>query len=238
VGGGALVAPALYVVLQVSYAQAVTLSLIYSVFTKILGFLQHLRLGNVSWRVTLLYGVAGIPGAVLGSQLLYTAQSPDHRVFPFLMSGVLLVAAGLILLEASMPAMARWKKPLNPERIGWKGAATIAGFQLLVGALMGLTSVGSGSLVILSMLYFIRMPTRQIVGTNLTIALIMVIPASLTHLAASGVDLPRLLLLLVGSLFGTVLGSKAAMVIPDHLLKFLVAGLILISAVATVLKAW
>jgi len=39
---------------------------------------------------------------------------------------------------------------------------------------------------------------------------------SLTHLVASGVDLPRLLLLLVGSLFGTVLGSKATMVIPDQ----------------------
>jgi uncharacterized membrane protein YfcA len=78
VGGGALVAPALYVVLQVSYAQAVTLSLIYSVFTKILGVLQHLRQGNVAWRITLLYGVPGIPGAVLGSQVLYTAHSPDH----------------------------------------------------------------------------------------------------------------------------------------------------------------
>jgi uncharacterized membrane protein YfcA len=53
------VAPALYVVLQVSYAQAVTLSLIYSVFTKILGVLQHLRQGNVAWRITLLYGVPG-----------------------------------------------------------------------------------------------------------------------------------------------------------------------------------
>jgi uncharacterized membrane protein YfcA len=74
VGGRALVAPALYVVLQVSYAQAVTLSLIYSVFTKILGFLQHLRQGNVSWRVMLLYGVAGMPGAILGSQLLYTGS--------------------------------------------------------------------------------------------------------------------------------------------------------------------
>jgi len=232
------VAPALYVVLQVSYAQAVALSLIYSVFTKILGFLQHLRQGNVSWHVTLIYGVTGIPGAVLGSQLLYTAQGPDQRVFPFLMSGVLVIAASLILLEAGVQAIARWEKPLNPERIGWKGTAAIAGFQLLVGALMGLTSVGSGSLVILSMLYFIRMPTRQIVGTNLTVALIMVIPASLTHLAASGVDLPRLLLLLVGSLFGTVLGSKATLVIPDHLLKFLIAGLLLISAVATVLKAW
>ena len=103
---------------------------------------------------------------------------------------------------------------------------------------MGLTSVGSGSLVILSMLYFIRMPTRQIVGTNLTVALIMAIPASLTHLAASGVHLPRLLLLLVGSLFGTIMGSKATLVIPDRLLKFLIAGLILLSAVATVLKAW
>jgi uncharacterized membrane protein YfcA len=182
VGGGALVAPALYVVLQVSYAQAVTLSLIYSVFTKILGFLQHLRQGNVSWRVTLLYGVAGIPGAVLGSQLLYTAQSPDHWIFPFLMSGVLIVAAGLILLEASVPAIARWEKPLNPERIGWKGAAAIAGFQLLVGTLMGLTSVGSGSLVLLSMLYFIRMPTRQIVvrehvfNTHLTFELVKADP--------------------------------------------------------------
>jgi uncharacterized membrane protein YfcA len=78
VGGGALVAPALYVVLQVSYAQAVTLSLIYSVFTKILGVLQHLRQGNVAWRITLLYWMPGIPGAVLGSQVLYTAQSPDH----------------------------------------------------------------------------------------------------------------------------------------------------------------
>ena len=238
VGGGALVAPALYVVLQVGYAQAVTLSLLYSVFTKLLGFLQHLRQGNVSWRVTLLYGVAGMPGAVLGSQLLYTAQGLDQRSFPFLMSGVLVVAAGLILLEASVRAIARREKPLDPERIGWKGAAAIAGFQLLVGALMGLTSVGSGSLVILSMVYFIRMSAQQIVGNNLAIALIMVIPASLTHLAASGMDLPRLLLLLVGSLFGTVLGSKATMVIPDHLLKILMAGLLLISAVATVLKAW
>lgn len=238
VGGGALVAPALYVVLQVSYAHAVTLSLLYSVFTKLLASLQHLRQGNVSWHITRLYGVAGMPGAILGSQLLYSAQSPDHWVFPFVMSGVLVVAAGLILLEAKVPAIARWEKPLDPACLGWKGAAAIAGLQLLVGTLMGLTSVGSGSLVILSMLYFIRMPARQIIGTNLTVALLMVIPASLTHLTASGVDLPRLLLLLVGSLFGTVLGSKATLVIPDHHLKCLMAGLLLLSAVATVLKAW
>ena len=35
VGGGALVAPTLYVILGVEYGQAVVLSLIYSLFTKI-----------------------------------------------------------------------------------------------------------------------------------------------------------------------------------------------------------
>ena len=59
-------------------------------------------------------------------------------------------------------------------------AVAIVIFQLFVGLLLGITSVGSGSLVILSMLYLFRMTTQQIVGSNLVIALMMVIPAGLT----------------------------------------------------------
>lgn len=238
VGGGALVAPALYILLKMSYAQAVALSLIYSVFTKVFGFVQHLRLGNVSWKVTLIYGVAGIPGAVLGSHLLYVAAGPTQRLFPFLMSGVLVLVSGLLLLEAGWRSIASREKPFDPERIGWKGVVAICAFQLLVGALMGLTSIGSGSLVILSMVYLFRMSAQRIVGSNIAIALIMVIPAGLSHYAAGGVDLTRLILLLLGSLFGTVIGSKATMVLPDRTLRFCIAALILVSSVATVIKAW
>ena len=66
VGGGALVAPALYVILGVDYGQSVALSLIYSVFTKIVSAVQHLRQGTVLWKISLLYGLTAIPGTVLG----------------------------------------------------------------------------------------------------------------------------------------------------------------------------
>ncbi len=56
VGGGALVAPAIYVILGRSYEQAVALSLIYSLLTKVVGAVQHVRQGTVLWKITLLYG--------------------------------------------------------------------------------------------------------------------------------------------------------------------------------------
>ena len=76
VGGGALVAPALYVILGVGYGAAVALSLVYSLFTKVIGAAQHVRQGTVLWRITLLYGVLGIPGAVFGSRFVYAAIPP------------------------------------------------------------------------------------------------------------------------------------------------------------------
>jgi uncharacterized membrane protein YfcA len=237
VGGGALVVPSLYVLLGMTYSQAVGMSLIYSVFTKIVGFVQHLRQGNVAWKLTLLYGLAGIPGSVLGSVLLYTVAGPVQRLFPFLMGAVLILVAALLLLEASVASLAMRQKPFSPERIKGKGVLGVAAFSTLVGALMGVTSIGSGSLIILSMVFLFRMPASQIVGSSIAIALIMVIPAGLTHFVAGGVDLPRLVLLMLGSLFGTVLGSKATKVFSDRALKLAIAVLIFLSALSTFAKA-
>ncbi len=237
VGGGALVAPALYIILGLTYQDSVALSLIYSIFTKIVGAVQHIRQGTVLWKVTLVYGLTGIPGAVLGSQAVYWAGSATRHVFPFLMGAVLLVVSALIVMEAGIKSLATRDKPFSPRAISLGGGAAIAVFQLVVGVLLGVTSVGSGSLVILSMLYLFRMSAREIVGSNIVIALIMVIPAGLTHYTAGGVSWWVLLLLMVGSLVGTVLGSKAAMIVPERELKFAIAALIVIGAVATVLKA-
>ena len=239
VGGGAIVAPALYVVLGMKYAEAVALSLIYSLFTKIFSVVQHLRQGTVRWKLTLLYGLTGIPGAVFGSRVLYLTGEQAQWIFPFLMSGVLMLVSLLILLEAEVQALFARAKPFRPDEIGWKTGLAIAGFQLLVGALMGLTSIGSGSLIILSMVYLFQMSAREIVGSNIAIALLMVIPASLTHFAAGGgVQWLRLTRLLVGSLGGAVLGSKMTVMLPDRALKRAIVVMILAGAVATVVKAW
>jgi uncharacterized membrane protein YfcA len=237
VGGGAVVAPALYVILRVPYAEAVSLSLVYSLFTKVFGLGQHLRQGTVRWKVTLLYGLTGVPGAVIGSRLLYTVGEGTRQAFPFLMSGLLVVVSLLLLAEPAINRLLPAEKPIRPDKIGWKAVFGIAAFQLVVGLLLGLTSVGSGSLVLLSMFLLFAMPAREIVGSNIAIALMMVIPASATHFALSGVDALRLVLLLAGSLLGAVLGARTTMVLPDRVLKAVVVALILAGAVGTVVRA-
>jgi hypothetical protein len=237
VGGGALVAPALYVILGIAYGEAVALSLLYSVFTKIISAVQHLRQGTVLWKISLLYGVTGIPGAILGSRLVYLAPPDVQWLFPLVMAAVLVVVAALMLAETTVRALAAREKPFSPHTIGGPGALAIAGFQLVVGALLGVTSIGSGSLVILSMVYFFRMSAREIVGSSIVIALVMAIPAGMTHYLAGAVDWRLLILLLVGSSAGAVLGSRSTMAMPERALKLAIVALIVAGAASTALKA-
>jgi hypothetical protein len=237
VGGGALVAPALYVILGLPYGEAVALSLIYSLFTKIVGGVQHVRQGTVLWRITLLYGLLGIPGAIVGSRLVYLASPGMRRAFPFLMGGVLLAVSALLALEATIRSLAGREKPFSPHQFGGGVITFVAGLQLVVGALLGITSIGSGSIIILSMIFLFRMSAREIVGSNIVIALIMVVPAGLTHYLGGGVDWGLLGLLLLGSFAGAVLGSRATMIIPERLLKLAIVALIVLGALATMVKA-
>ena len=237
VGGGAVVAPALYVILGLSYQDAIALSLIYSLFTKIVGAIQHIRQGTVLWKLTLLYGLAGVPGAVLGSHAIYRVGPATERIFPYVMAGLLVTVALLILLGTFLRTLAEREKPFSADALPPGAVAAVVVIQLAVGVLLGITSVGSGSLVILSMLYLFRMTARQIVGSNIVIALIMVIPAGLTHLGLGGIKASLLGLLMIGSVVGTVVGPRTTMRLPERALKLIIVVLLLAGAVATVLRA-
>ena len=236
-GGGALVAPALYVVLALSYADAIAVSLVVSVFTKIVGAVQHIRQGSVLWSITLLYGLSGVPGAIVGSWVIHLAGARGEGLFPFVMAAVLLLVAILLALEATVSRVAGWAKRWSPHELGWRTALAVAAFQVFVGLLLGVTSVGSGSLVILSMVYFFRMSAREIIGSNIVISLLMVVPAGATHLALGAVRWPVVGVLLGGSLVGALAGARATLLVPERGLKLVIAGLVAAAAVATVARA-
>ena len=125
-----MVAPALYVVLALSYSDAVAVSLVFSVFTKIVGAVQHIRQASVVWRLTLLYGLAGIPGAIVGSWVVHLAGSRGERLFPLLMAAVLVLVSAMLLLEATVSRVAGWVRRWSPHELGWRRVLGIAVFQL------------------------------------------------------------------------------------------------------------
>jgi uncharacterized protein len=237
VGGGALVAPSIYVLLGTTFTQAVGLSLVYALFTKVLAFAQHQRSGNIEWRTALLYGLAGIPGALLGSALLY-ATGWSERFFAGVMAIVLILVGVLLLLDANIGRLAGRRRPFDPQHLGARAAVALAALSFCVGILLGMTSIGSGSVIVLSMALLLRMSARVIVGTNIAISLIMLIPASAAHLLAGGVEAERITLLLVGSVVGVTLGTRATSLISERWLRSAIALLVIVSSVATVTRAW
>lgn len=238
VGGGALVAPALYVLLGLEYGEAVAVSLVYSLFTKIVSAAQHLRQGTVLWPITLWFGLTGIPGALVGSWLVYRADPGLQRALPLVMGGVLLVVSALMLMETAVRGLTARVKPFSPSRIGWAQGLAIVAIQLVVGALLGTTSVGSGSIVILCMVFLYRMTAREIIGSNIVISLIMVVPAGVAHYVGGGMNWRLLGPLLLGSGAGAVLGSKSTMILPDRALRLCIVTLIVAGALATIARAW
>ncbi|MGH7307684.1 MAG: sulfite exporter TauE/SafE family protein [Candidatus Rokuibacteriota bacterium] len=238
IGGGALVAPALYVLLRLSYPDAVTISLIYSALVKIAGAWQHVRQSTVRWRPTLLYGLAGVPGAIAGARIVHWAGAVGERTLPLVMAGVLLIVALLVLTEQEVRRRARWTTPFAADTLTAASVVVVGAWQLLVGLLMGLTSVGSGSLVILSMLYLFRMSVQEVVGSSIVIALIMVLPAALVHATVVPVDWSLLALLLLGSVVGVALGARVTLLLSQRALKWMIVVLIVVAAIATFAKAW
>jgi len=233
VGGGALVAPALFVVLDLPFTEAVGTSLVFAFLVKILSAVQHIRQGTVHWKLALLYGLCGAPGAIAGSYLLHDLGTTFGVLFPLLMGFLLLLVAGLLAGEASAIPIFNRANPLIPEKVSGPELVGIGIYSLAVGGLMGVTSVGSGSLIILSMVYLFTLSAQKVVGTNIVIALFMILPAAAAHLGLGGVTLRVLGLLLIGSIAGAVIGSRTTVLVPDRILRFTIALFVAVSALAT-----
>jgi uncharacterized membrane protein YfcA len=100
----------------------------------------------------------------------------------------------------------------------------------ITGFLVGLTSVGSGTLVIVGLLFlFPRWQSRELVGTDVFHAAILVSAASAAQLAAGNVNLSMVLSLLLGSIPGVLLGSRLALGFPEGFLRVSLASVLLIS---------
>jgi uncharacterized membrane protein YfcA len=176
--------------------------------------------------------LGGLPAAVLGLRALalLRAYLGLDRLNVALKHGVgllLLLVAVAILLT---PLRSRRHHQLPDTGISWtwatKGRAIVVG--ALVGFLVSLTSIGSGSITVPALYILLpRLGLRRLVGSDVAFAAQLIPVATVGHLQMGDVNLLLSRHLLLGSLPGVFIGSKLCARLPNIWLRPALAGALL-----------
>jgi len=222
-GGGALMTPMLILLFGVNPGTAVSSDLLTSLVMKPVGGAVHFRRGTVSWPLVAWLCIGSVPAAFAGVFVLKQLGSGVQlqNQIKTLLGWALLVAAASMVTKAFMGARAGARRP--PDDAGAplsvKGLATIL-IGVAGGFIVGLTSVGSGSLmIVMLLLLYPRLSAKESVGTDLVQAIPLVASATLSHALFGHIDLGLTGALLIGGLPGVYLGARVSSRAPDAVIR-------------------
>ena len=210
-GGGALTTPLLVLVFGVQPLAAVSSDLVAAVVTKPVGGAVHLRRGTVNRQLVGLLALGSIPAAFSGALILDAAGGGGHTAAMVEAAlGVALLAGALGIGARALTARLRPVPPPEASlRISRARAVLTVAIGVIGGLVVGLTSVGSGSImIVLLMLLYPRLTTAQLVGTDLVQAVPLVGAAAFGHLLFGDVRLGLTVSLLIGSIPGVYIGAR------------------------------
>jgi uncharacterized membrane protein YfcA len=232
-GGGALMTPILVLLFGIPPTVAVGSDLVASLFMKPLGAFVHIRRGTVNGALVRNLVIGSVPAAFAGAatvNLIGRGRNMDGQM-KALLGGALLVAAAAALLKATLknrqvvlpPGASQVPFALRPVQTVVIGV--IGGF------IVGMTSVGSGSLVIVMlMLLYPQLSGSRLVGTDLVQAIPLVGAAALGHAIFGDVHLTLTASLLIGSLPGVYLGALVSSRAPDRIIRPAIVVVLVASA--------
>lgn len=227
VGGGVLLLPILIFGLRVPAIVAVGSDALFNFFTKIPAGLLHLNKGTVRRKVVIALAVGSIPGCVGGVALLTHIRSLyGDGVNNFIKTavGVLLIIIPILLLFQK-----RIEEKIANRRPTLKSFAGMVVIGLVAGFLVGMTSVGSGSIIMMLLLLFYSFPPKVNVGTDIVHAVVLTGVTGLLHFRLGNVDPKLVVALLVGSIPGGLVGSHLSTRVPVLWLRRILCALLLIT---------
>ena len=218
-GGGALMTPILVVVFGVQPLAAVSSDLVAAVVMKPIGGGVHLRRGTVHLGLVRWLCLGSVPAAfagVLVLQALGSGQELQDRV-ALALGVALLTAASAIIAKAVVQRGRTFDATVHDIQVS-------PGRTLAIGAIgglvVGMTSVGSGSLmIVLLLILYPSLQASSLVGTDLVQAVPLVGAAAIGHMFFGDFQLSLTTSLLLGSIPGVYLGARASARAPDHVIR-------------------
>lgn len=239
-GGGALMTPMLVLFFNVPAPVVISSDLVTAMPMKTVGSAVHAKKGTVQWSMVAWLVGGSVPGAIIGTAIVASVGITDDTV------GLMKMALGAVLLLAAASIVARailtlredqriarglpTKRPVDSDAPVQTRALPTLLVGLIGGLMVGLTSVGSGTLIIIALMaLYPALPVNRLVGTDLVQAVPLVLTAGIGHMLVGHVDWSLVATLVAGSVPGAYIGAKfsssgAAGVIKKALVVILVAS--------------
>jgi uncharacterized membrane protein YfcA len=237
-GGGSLMTPLLVVVFGVKPVVAVGSDLAYAAITKTLGGWRHLRHGTVDMGLSTWICIGSVPAAIGGVYVLGAIEKAAGNDFDdfmlFFLAGALLFTGTAVLVRALFAKQLIDRERFDPTRRNKISAVVLGAF---VGFVLGITSAGSGTLIAVGLIFLFHLAPRQVVGTDVFQAAILLWAAAAAHIVSGNVDWALVGTILIGSLPGVWLGSHLVTKVQVEALRLALAIVLIGGGLGLLTKA-
>jgi hypothetical protein len=220
-GGGALMTPMLILLFGVQPSAAISSDLVAAVVMRPFGAAVHLRKGTVNKRLVGWMVLGSVPSAFLGAYLLHLmghAKAAQQNIETALGAALLLGAAAMVLRYVLDRRGGEDRTGVVHEVV--PHPLRTIGIGVIGGVVVGMTSVGSGSLMIILLLFLYPMlGANQLVGTDLSQAVPLTCAAALGALTFGHVEFGVTTSLIIGSVPAVLVGSLLSSSAPDRYIR-------------------
>jgi uncharacterized membrane protein YfcA len=230
-GGGALMTPMLVLLFSIKPSAAISSDLVAAVAMRPFGAAVHFRRGTVNKKLVGFMALGSVPAAFLGSWILHlfgNSPAATGNVEKALGAALLLGAASM----AVRYVLDRRSTNLRTgalDTVAIRPWATVA-IGAIGGLVVGLTSVGSGSLLIVMLMFvYPSLSAKRLVGTDLAQAIPLTAAAALGALTFGHVQFPLTGAIIVGSVPAVLVGSLLSSRTNDRWLRPVIFCVILAS---------
>jgi uncharacterized protein len=207
-GGSILMVPLLVYVAGMDAKEAIAASLVVVGVTAAVSVVGHARAGRVRWRTGLLFGAAGMAGALAGGFV------GGH------LPGQLLMIAFALMMVATAVAMLRGRRDVDPAKAHAElpvGRVLLDG--VVVGLVTGLVGAGGGFLVVPALALLGGLPMGVAVGTSLLVIAMKSFAGLSGYLATVSIDWALVGAVTVAAVVGSLLGARLVDRIPADALR-------------------
>ena len=220
-GGGALMTPMLILLFSVKPAAAISSDLVAAVVMRPVGAAVHLRKGTVNLRLVGWMTAGSVPMAFLGAYLLHLLGNgqADQLNVERALGAALLVGAGAMVFRWFLDRRSALERSAEVRQVTVRPVPTVL-IGMVGGLIVGMTSVGSGSLMIVLLLFaYPLISAKRLVGTDLTQAVPLTAAAALGALAFGHVEFGVTASVVIGSVPAVLVGSLLSSRAPDRYIR-------------------